>query len=107
MELEIGFLEKEFFSGHIHRFDVFRFAGDRPSQVIVGGGGTAIDPGLGEGPEGFQIAGMTVAERVSDKGFQFLLLEREGAVWQATLHDLDRGPVRRCRLEGKSFSCPS
>lgn len=95
------------FSGHIHRFDVFRFAGDRPSQVIVGGGGAAIDPGLGEGPEGFRIAGMTVAERVSDKGFQFLLLEREGAVWHATLHNLDRGPVRRCRLEGKSFSCPS
>ncbi len=94
------------FSGHIHRFDAFRFAGDRPSQVIVGGGGTAIDAGLGDGPPGFAIAGMAVAERVSDKGFQFLLLEREGAAWTAALHDIDRGVVRRCRLEGKSFSCP-
>jgi hypothetical protein len=29
-----------------------------------------------------------------------------GAAWTAALHDIDRGVVRRCRLEGKSFSCP-
>ncbi|BBK41719.1 phosphatase [Allostella vacuolata] len=94
------------FSGHIHRFDVFRFAGPRPSQVIVGGGGTAVDGALGDGPPRYEIAGMEVAERVSEKGFLFLLLERDGAGWRATLHDVDGGTVRRCRLDGRNFTCP-
>ena len=94
------------FSGHIHRFDLFRFAGDRPSQVIVGGGGAAIDPALGNSPDRFAIAGMPVAERVSEKGNLFLLLTRAGVGWDATLHDVEGVVVRRCRLEGKNFTCP-
>jgi hypothetical protein len=94
------------FSGHIHRFDLFRFAGHRPSQVIVGGGGTAIDPALGNSPDHFSIAGMPVAERVSEKGYMFLMMERAGAGWNATLHDVEGNVVRHCRLEGKNFTCP-
>ncbi|MCC7274028.1 MAG: metallophosphoesterase [Alphaproteobacteria bacterium] len=93
------------FSGHIHRFDAFSFAGGQPAQVVVGGGGTALDPSLDDPPPDLAILGARVSRLTSTTGYAFLFLERGGAGWAGALYDADGRARLRCRLDGKTMEC--
>ncbi|MGE0719628.1 MAG: metallophosphoesterase [Alphaproteobacteria bacterium] len=95
------------FSGHIHRFDAFSFEDGKAAQIVVGGGGTALDPVIDEDrPKDMAIMGARIAHLTSTAGYAFLLMERSGGGWAATLYDLDGNAVQRCRLDGKTMECP-
>jgi hypothetical protein len=74
-------------TGHIHTFETLRFDVPRPRQVIVGTGGTELDP-----PITMTVAGTTVAE-AKVTGFEtvdrfgYLLFERKRNNWKASFRN--------------------
>jgi hypothetical protein len=74
-------------TGHIHTFEILRFDVPRPPQVVVGTGGTELDP-----PITMTVTGTTVAE-AKVTGFEtidrfgYLLFERERNNWKASFRN--------------------
>jgi Calcineurin-like phosphoesterase len=92
-------------SGHVHLFEALSFAAGRPPQLIVGHGGTALDPAITVPFVGTEIAGATVAEGMALDGFGFTTLERSDSGWQATARDVDGTPMARCMIAGGQIAC--
>lgn len=111
------------FSGHLHAFQTLNFAGGRPAQLVVGGGGTQLearDPASPfyegsvrgsrerEQPTGRLYDGQAATSGLLLNRDGFLLLERRGAGWDGELRDPDGLVLRRCRLDdgSRQFACP-
>jgi hypothetical protein len=80
-------------SGHIHLFEALDFADERPPQLVLGTGGTLLDPEIIVSLEGTALAGTTVANGLSVAHFGFTTLEWRTGILQATLHNR-RGAAR-------------
>ncbi len=115
------------FAGHVHAFQTINFSSDpaagRPAQVIVGASGTqleAADPyspffegksGAGSRERasagGQAYAGVAASSGIVLNRYSFLLLERDGEGWAATLIDPEGQAISHCRLHGerKEISC--
>lgn len=96
-------------AGHVHEWQQAD-SGGHPSQFISGMAGTQedvtdipLDKALGAEPApGAKIERFDIWT----KGFGFVTLERIGKKrWQAEVHALDGGVIRRCRIEGRRSSC--
>lgn len=113
-------------AGHEHAFETINFARDadpanypagRPAQILVGTGGTqleAFDPtslfyegqnGAGSKerprPIGTLYDGVAASSGIVLNRYGFLLLERQGENWSATLMDPDGLPISHCRPNGE------
>ena len=92
-------------SGHIHLFELLDFGGERPSQVVVGNSGTALDPPITSSLEGRAIAGATVQWGLALDRFGFVTLEREGTRWRMTLRDTVGRAMLVCLTVGREVEC--
>ena len=92
-------------SGHVHLFEVLSFADGRPPQLIVGQGGTALDPAVTLLFVGTEVAGSTVAQGITLDRFGFTTLELGEQGWMATARDVDGHPLVQCRLARNGTSC--
>jgi hypothetical protein len=97
-------------SGHMHIFEALSFSDDRPPQLIVGTGGTALDRPIDRALRGMMIAGATVSAARSDHRFGFLLIEPAGnATGNATkARFIDAGgqTLFACTLTPEEANCP-
>jgi Calcineurin-like phosphoesterase len=92
-------------SGHIHLFESLAFSAMRPSQLVVGNGGTALDPNIQTPLTGLTIDGATVmGGSVVDK-FGYMTLERSNGAWAGTLRDVDGNPLLVCAITPDSLQC--
>jgi hypothetical protein len=109
--------------GHEHAFQTLNFANGRPTQVIVGGGGTqleAFDPEspffegkAGHGsreraqPDGRNYDGVPAQSGLVLNRYSFLVLDRDAQGWAGRLLDAEGQLITRCRLDdgGKEMAC--
>jgi Calcineurin-like phosphoesterase len=92
-------------AGHLHLFELLRFAAERPPQLIVGNGGTALDPAITSPLVGREIAGASVVEETTQARFGFLTLERSGRGWVGTVCDVDGNAMVRCTITDERVTC--
>lgn len=93
-------------SGHVHLLSYFAFANGRPPQLVVGTGGTRLDEPLARSFAERRIAGATVSSGGAIAAHGFLLLQRDGAAWDALFYRVDGTISPRCRLSAdKQISC--
>jgi hypothetical protein len=94
-------------SGHIHLFQALGFADRRAPQLVVGTGGTLLDPDIRAALSGQAVGGTTVLGGRAAARFGFTSLEPTGAprTWAAALRD-DRGVVQlACTLTADESRC--
>jgi hypothetical protein len=92
-------------SGHIHLFESLSFAGTRPAQLVVGNGGTALDPDITTPLAGLDVGGVSISDGVVVDQFGFMTIERGSDGWVATLRDIDGAPILDCPIQSGSVTC--
>jgi hypothetical protein len=92
-------------TGHIHLFEALDFAGARPSQLVAGTGGTALDPQITTPLAGLTIDRMAVAEGTALARFGYLTVERSAGGFAGMLRGVDGSPLVTCRLDGPRLRC--
>jgi hypothetical protein len=92
-------------TGHLHLLETLSFATGRPPQLIVGNGGTALDPTITLPLVGTEIAGATVAEGMALDRFGFMTLERSERGWLGTVRDVDGSAIAGCTITDDRISC--
>ena len=94
-------------AGHMHMWELLTFTDQRSPQLIVGTGGTALDPKIERSLAGMKVGGATVrfgrAER--DWGFTMLMPGQGGTGWTATFVTLKGKAKFACRIERAQASC--
>lgn len=100
-------------AGHFHLFEAAAFAGQYPSQFVIGTGGSTWSEGTFPKrlPLDANVAPVlktrppvaTFFARTQFYGFA--MLERQNIGWTLTLHDRSGSTVARCRLLGKGVTC--
>lgn len=66
-------------SGHMHIFEALSFSDDRPPQLVVGTGGTALDRPVDRKLQGMTLGSATVGYGRSEHRFGFLMIAPNGA----------------------------
>ncbi len=92
-------------SGHLHIFELLSFADRRAPQLIVGTGGTLLDPKIDRRLEGVTVGGAKISYGLSEHRFGFLMTtpKKKGAT--ATFVN-DRGKTRfECKLTPSTARC--
>jgi hypothetical protein len=92
-------------AGHLHLLEALSFATGRPPQLIVGNGGTALDPAITPPLVGMEIAGATVAQGMVLDRFGFMTLERSDRGWLGTVRDVDGNATARCTISDDRIAC--
>jgi hypothetical protein len=92
-------------SGHLHLFEALSFGAGRPPQLIVGHGGTALDPAITVPLVGREIGGVKVAQGMALDRFGFATLEPSDHGWTATARDVDGRAMARCGITTAGMSC--
>lgn len=92
-------------SGHMHIFEALSFADDRPPQLIVGTGGTALDRPIDRAMQGMTVGGATVSTAHSDHRFGFLLIEPAGNATAGRFFDAGANPLFTCTLMPDGTNC--
>ncbi len=96
-------------SGHIHLFEALSFSDDRPPQLVVGSGGTALSkPPTGTSVP--RIKGLPVHRKASVilQRFGFMLWERdavERTAWNGKLIGQAGNSLVSCRLRDRALAC--
>jgi hypothetical protein len=92
-------------SGHMHIFELLSFADRRAPQLIVGTGGTLLDPKIDRRLEGVTVGGAKISYGLWEHRFGFLMIvpKKKGAT--ATFVN-DRGKARfECKLTPSTARC--
>jgi hypothetical protein len=92
-------------SGHIHLFEALAFAGSHPAQLVIGNGGTALDPNITSSLTGMEIGGATVTNSSVVDQFGYMTIEPAASGWSSTLRDVDGSPVLTCSIKSGSVDC--
>ena len=94
-------------SGHIHLFQALGFADRRSPQLVVGTGGTLLDPDIVAALTGRAIGGTTVAGGRAAARFGFTSLEPAGPprTWAAALRDRRGVAQLSCTLTPSASRC--
>jgi hypothetical protein len=89
-------------SGHIHAFEALAIAHDGPSQMVVGTGGTSLDPQITQPLAGMTTGSALVEDGVSQSLFGFVVLEQTGATgaWVSRLRGVAAGSELVCEGVG-------
>src|SRR5262245_44478758 len=100
------FAQRLFIGGHIHLFETLSFGPARPPQLVVGNGGTLLDPTVTTPLTGLEMAGLPVASGSTLDSFGFVTIDRQGPRWRATLRDVDGEQAPPCTLNDDSLLRP-
>lgn len=94
-------------SGHIHHFQSLSFADGRPPQLVLGTGGTDLDPAVEGVLDGKPLAGTTIRRGVSASSFGFTTVERgsRDGEWAVVLRDARGAPAINCALAKSDLTC--
>ena len=93
-------------SGHIHSFEAINYDGGLPPQLITGEGGDWLDSGMPTDLAGLSVNGMKIASGTSLPGvFGFVLLEKAGNGWLATVYDALGAARKKCSLANRAIAC--
>ncbi len=93
-------------SGHVHLFEALGFTSGRPPQLVVGNGGTLLDPPLTTPLRGLRVGGTRIAGGRTVHRHGYLTLEAAAGEWRATVWDPAGIPVLTCTLRGRTLACP-
>ena len=92
-------------SGHLHIFELLTFTDQRPPQLVVGSGGTALDKKVSRNLDGQTIGGATVRHGRSENRFGFLMIRPQTDGTTATFLS-PRGEARlECTLPPSETQC--
>jgi hypothetical protein len=94
-------------SGHVHLFEYVSIDHDRPSQLVVGDGGTEMSVPIQISTKGMKIRGATVVATQSRNQFGYTLLSRDGSQWKMELKNQNRDVMVSCTIPGNSENCQS
>jgi predicted phosphodiesterase len=93
-------------AGHIHNFTSLDFGKARPPSLIVGSGGTAMDPRDRPKPlvldlpvDGLPAKALTFGD------FGYFVLDRKGAGWTGVFRDTEDRVLASCTITGASLKC--
>ena len=91
-------------AGHIHLFGALDFGGVlRPAQLIVGDGGTALEPADTRSGQR-KIDGLMARYTVKDS-FGYLVLDRKKKGWVGTLYSVEDTVLATCKQQGRHIEC--
>ncbi len=96
-------------NGHIHLFEALDFDSPHPAQLLVGNGGSANEGEL-DAAQALQMQpapGATVRSFVTQPGYGFATLDRQGTGWLLTEWDVAGRALLACRLDGRQWRCGS
>jgi hypothetical protein len=88
---------------HIHLVEALDFEGDRPSQLVIGNGGTQLVPRV-DFPDEIDGAAIVMSKVLYQFGFVTMDLGFRKS-WNVRLRDVEGRAMSRCRLEGRDISC--
>jgi hypothetical protein len=92
-------------SGHMHIFELLSFTDQRPPQLVVGTGGTALDKKINRDLDGMTVGGATVSYGRWERRFGFLMIAPQKDGSPATFVD-PRGKARfKCALTPSTARC--
>lgn len=109
-----------FLAGHLHLFGAMAFEGDRPAQMIVGGGGTRLMVKAAEADraasaddshaliKGRSKVDGVMARHATKAQFGYVILKRATPTdrrWTATLYGEEDRRMATCALDGRSLTC--
>jgi Calcineurin-like phosphoesterase len=83
-------------SGHIHLFEFINLGAGRPDQLVIGDGGTSMEPPLKGTIGGVEIHGMTASMTDTEHQFGYTLFTKDGAGWKFVLKDGNGRAVVSC-----------
>ena len=85
-------------TGHLHAFQALSFADGRPDQMVVGNGGTSLDPDIDLELAGMSLGGTQVKSGVAISEFGFVTITKDQASneWEFRLLTLDGKNAQRC-----------
>jgi hypothetical protein len=97
-------------SGHIHTFEAINYNPDNhvPPQIVAGTGGDLLTPAPSNlrGTIFQGSSGVRVRDGISQDGFGFLLMTRNGDAWRIDLYDPQGLIVRTCNFRSGRVDCP-
>ena len=87
-------------AGHVHNFELLRFADERPLQLVAGGGGTKLDPPitaqlLANNPQALSALGVDKRDFTAVNDFSFALIEPGAAGWSLRILNAEGETVAR------------
>ena len=105
-------------SGHVHLTQAVQVTG-APAQIVLGGGGTALDPTSGYKKPEFGVLATgrgvpmrskfkpypTVRQWTTKVVFSYATAEPQGRTWAFQAKNVKDKTVARCRLSGKKIKC--
>jgi len=92
-------------TGHMHLLEMISFSDNRIPQLVVGNGGTALDPPPTDAI-GKVIAGRTVTEFYGDDDFGWIAATRDGNGWIFDIRDEHGKSKKTCGWkEGEALVC--
>jgi hypothetical protein len=98
-------------TGHLHAFQALSFRDGRPDQMVVGNGGTSLDPDIDQELAGMSIGGTQVKSGVAVSQFGFVTITRDQASneWEFLLFTLDGKNPQRCLKQApkRGLNCAS
>ena len=91
-------------SAHIHLAQIIRFKeSKRPTQLVIGNGGTQLVPDVAEIGE---IDGETIETQRVLNQFGYAMMDKiKSHQWRITFYDQAGHPLETCHLSNKSLSC--
>ncbi|MEW6271430.1 MAG: metallophosphoesterase [Thermodesulfobacteriota bacterium] len=107
---ELGAATTLVLSGHLHVLGWYGFvpAADRAPQLVVGTGGTQLDPAIGTSLAGMEIAGAELSTGTTLAEHGFLTIEPgDAGGWDLGFTPVAGGPRPVCELHGRDLSCES
>lgn len=92
-------------SGHIHALEMIGFTGNQTPQLVVGNGGTALDPAVND-PTGTALGDRTVASFYQDNEFGFIAATHDGNAWTFDIRKRDGTSKTKCTwTPGAAMAC--
>jgi hypothetical protein len=94
-------------AGHVHLFEAIGFASDHPAQLVIGNGGTSLDPALPRtlSPTTTPFPDAVVDSFSSTATFAFVTIERIDKRWSMRSWDRQGKLMKRCGFDGGKLSC--
>jgi len=92
-------------SGHVHLFEYVNVDHDRPSQMVVGDGGTELSIPIEISANGARIHGASVVSGRTQDQFGYSLFARAGNSWKMELRNKERNVMVICTVPGSSADC--
>lgn len=98
-------------TGHLHAFQALSLADGRPDQMVVGNGGTSLDPAIDRELAGMSIGGSQVKSGLAISQFGFVTITKDQASneWEFRLFTLDGKNGQRCLKQSpkRGLNCTS